>query len=216
MESKMKSVVFLFVSILLTVPAGTRADDCVGIPDLDFSIIRQSHDGPATLLVVPDGSGPPVTEARTPEGLVVDATIHLTLINNCGTEDPVVGYPREDMWLESIGGGLAFCMGGSIADANTDQDGNTRWSLSLMGGGWDEGNCRVMVSGMPLGAAAGLTLNFNSPDLDGNRAVNLGDIAEFAQDYFGGYTFRSDLARDGKVNLSDLAVLAMAMGKICP
>ena len=210
------SVFLLLVSILMLVPVGTQATECTGIPDLDHSIVTQSFQGLATLLVIPDGSGPPVAEARTPEGLVVDATIHLTLINICGTEDPVVGFPREDMWLESIGGGLALCMGGSIADANTDQDGNTRWSLPLMGGGWDEGNCRVVVSGMHLGALAGLTLNFNSPDIDGNRVVNLTDLANFSQDFWGGYAFRSDFLRDGTINLSDVSIFAESMGISCP
>lgn len=192
------------------------AHACVGIPDLDFSIIWQSFEGLATLLVNPDGSGPPVTEAHTSDGLVVDATLHLTLINNCPDEGPVVGYPREDMWLETTGGGLVFCAGGSIADDQTDLEGTTQWSQPMKGGGWDGGNCRIMVAGMALGTLEGLTLNFNSPDLDGNQVVNLADVVLFAQDYFSGFTFRSDLYRDGVLNLSDIVILARSAGLSCP
>ncbi len=213
MKLSLKSMVLIIPILILT---ATPAGACVGIPDLDFSIIWQSFEGLATLLVAPDGSGPPVTEARTSDGMVADATLHLTLINNCPDEGPVVGFPREDMWLESLGGGLAFCIGGSIADYQTDEDGSTQWSLPLKGGGWDEGNCRIMVSGMALGASEGLTLNFNSPDLDGNRVMNLADVVLFAQDYFNGYAFRADLFRDGVVNLSDIVVLARSAGITCP
>jgi hypothetical protein len=192
------------------------AGACVGIPDLDFSIIWQSFEGQATLLVAPDGSGPPVTEARTSDGVVVDATLHLTLINNCPDEGPVVGYPSEDMWLQSLGGGLVFCMSGSIPDDQTDLEGHTQWSHPMKGGGWDEGNCRIMAGGMALGSPEGLTLNFNSPDIDGSQVVNLVDVVLFTQDYFSGHTFRSDLVRDGVLNLSDLVILARSAGISCP
>jgi hypothetical protein len=211
-----KSALYLLAAAFLAVGANAGAEPCTGIPDLDFSIVRQSHQGWATLLVLPDGSGFPLTAARTPDGLVVDATIHLTLVDHCNGLVPVVNFPREDMWLDTVGGGLALCRGGSIADANTDQDGNARWSQPLSGGGWDDGICLVMVNGVALGAGTGLTLNFNSADLDGNLSVNLTDLALFVQDYFGPYAFRSDLARDGTLNLSDLAVMAAAMGKSCP
>jgi len=211
-----KSALIIFVTILLTTLSSHGAMACTGIPDLDRSIISQTFEGLATLLNIPDGSGSPVTEARTADGTVVDATIHLTIITFCNGDEPVVGFPAEDMWLESMGGGMVPCIGGTTADYATDQDGHTQWSLPLMAGGWDEGNCRVMVNGMTLGDPGGLTLNFNSPDIDGNRVVNLTDLAFFSQDYWGGYTFRSDLHRDGVINLSDVSVYAEARGKSCP
>ena len=211
----MKKSALIFVSILLTILFSHGAMACTGIPDLDRSIISQTFQGLATLLNIPDGSGSPVTEARTADGTVVDATIHLTIITFCNGEEPVVGFPAEDMWLESIGGGMVPCLGGTIADYATDLDGHTQWSLPLMAGGWDEGNCRVMVSGMALGNPGGLTLNFNSPDIDGNRVVNLTDLVFFSQDFWGGYAFRSDLVRDGVINLSDVAVYAESVGKSC-
>lgn len=214
MKNLIPSISMAFaVVFLLSGPA--RA--CTGIPDLYYSIVWQAFEGWATLLISPDGSGPPITEARTSDGTVVDATIHLTLLYNCdGVVGSVANFPVEDLWLETVGGGVVFCRGGSIADDPSDLDGNTKWSLPLRGGGWDEGASRVVVNGMPLGSSEGLTLNFNSPDLNGDGQVNLMDVTEFAQDYFSGYTFRSDLFRDGVPNLSDLGSLAEFMGKSCP
>ena len=214
MKNMIPSISMLFVmALLLHGPALA----CTGIPDLNLSIVWQEYEGWATLLISPDGSGPPVTEARTADGTVVDATIHLTLIYDCdGDQGPVANFPVEDMWLESMGGGVVFCIGGSHADGNTDLDGNTQWSQPMRGGGWDEGACRVVVNGMPLGPSEGLTLNFNSPDLDGSGIVNLMEISEFAEDYFSGFTLRSDLHRDSVLDLSDVALMALFFGKSCP
>ena len=213
------SISMIFVMILLLNGPGLvngQALACVGIPDLDYSIVWQEFEGWATVLISPDGTGSSFTEARAADGAAVDATIYMTLIYNCDGVGPVVNYPREDMWLESMGGGVVFCLGGSIADDPTDQDGNTKWSRPLRGGGWDEGACRVVVSGIHLGPAEGLTVNFNSPDLDGSGHVNLMEVSEFAEDFFNGFTFRSDLYRDGALDLSDLVVLTQYFGVSCP
>ncbi len=214
MINMISSISMIFVMVFLF---SGSALACTGIPDLNLSIVWQEFEGWATLLISPDGSGPPVTEARTADGTVVDATIHLTLIYDCdGDQGPVANFPVEDMWLETQGGGVVFFQGGSIADDNTHQDGNAKWSRPLRGGGWDEGASRVVVNGMPLGPSEGVTLNFNSPDLDGSGYVNLMEISEFAEDYFSGFTFRSDLYRDGVLDLSDLVILAEFFGAACP
>jgi hypothetical protein len=52
----------------------------------------------------------------------------------------------------------------------------------------------------------------NSPDLNGDLAVDLADVALFAQDYFGPYNYRSDLCWDGRVGaLNDLTYIAIAL-----
>lgn len=213
MKSSLK---YMMLGVPLVLLMTASASACVGLPDLNTSLIWQNFPGLATLRVQPDGSGPPLTEARVADGTVVDATLHLALNNSCPEDGPVVGFPREDMWLESLGGGMMFCPGGSIADGPTDEDGHTQWSQPLTGGGWDEGNCRVLVAGDPLGSLQGQTVNFNSPDLNGDQVVNLIDVGLFAQDYYGEYHFRSDLARDGVLNLSDLYHLAVSVGQSCP
>jgi len=204
----------VFLPVLST--AGSVQAQCTGLPDLGLSIVTQTYPGQATLLVIPDGSGPPLTAARTAAGTTVDATIHLTLIAYCEGEDPVVGFPMEDMWLESVGGGLVICMGGTTADAATDQNGHTQWSQAMEAGGWDEGPSRVSVNGSPLSGTQDLTLDFNSPDINGDLAVNLSDVALFSQDFWGGFSFRADLWRDGSLNLSDVGALANSVGATCP
>ena len=212
----MKTALFLDLAIGAAVSVVPPAQaDCVGLPDLSRSVVWQTYDGMATLLVIPDGSGPPLTAARTPEGLEVDATIHLTIITYCEGEEPVQAYPREDIWLESVDGGLVACTGGSIADVDTDANGDTHWSLPLRAGGWDEGETMVRISGDVPPSGYGLTLNYNSPDINGDGRVNLSDLAEFSQDYFGGFVFRSDFHRDGALNLSDVAIMASSMGRNC-
>lgn len=198
----------LAATVGLACPPGT-----VGVPDLNFSVVTWGVGSgqTATLLVVPDGSGPPLASARTTGGLAVDATITLVLIDQCG--DPIVGYPREDMWLESQDGGLMLCNGGGAADQDTDANGQTRWMQPLRAGGHSAAPCRVVVVGFLIDE---LPLHFVSPDLNGDRVVSLMDVAQFATAYFGAYSFAADLKADGVVNLSDIAVLAGATGADCP
>jgi len=61
-----------------------------------------------------------------------------------------------------------------------------------------------------------LPIYVNSPDLNGDLAVNLSDIPIFASDFFGSYNYRSDLHYDGIINLSDLSRMAQSMGRSYP
>lgn len=186
-----------------------------GIPDPYLSEAVCAYDGPGvpSLLVVPDGSGPAFTAAHDEDGNVVDATVTLYLRDFQGI--PFPNFPREDMWLEAVDGGLASCQWGVLADEDTDHNGMTWWILPAVAGGFSESNVRVMVNGSPL-FTGNIILRFNSPDLTGDLIVNLADVATFAGDYFGGYQFRSDLHRDGNLNLSDIVVLAQNFGAQCP
>ena len=60
------------------------------------------------------------------------------------------------------------------------------------------------------------TLIANSPDIDGNLIVNLGDLGLFADNFFGEYDFRSDFYWDGVLNLSDVGRMATTFGEVCP
>jgi len=169
-----------------------------------------------TLLVLPDGGGNQLDEARLPSGGTADATI--TLLLRDAYNDPIPNYPREDMWLESEDGGLVLCQGGTIADSDTDQFGMTRWLNPLRGGGHSQTLTVVKVSGAEPELTQGVRLNFNSPDINEDLIVNLLDVALFAEDFFqySVYSFRSDFYRDGTINLADLAVFAPAIGAHCP
>jgi len=57
---------------------------------------------------------------------------------------------------------------------------------------------------------------FNSPDLSGDLKVGLSDVTLFAADFYGPYNYRSDFDWDGEVGLTDLVIMAAAMGATCP
>ncbi len=138
--------------------------------------------------------------------------------------DPQVvpDFPREDLWLEVPG--TSACLGGTIADGNTDEEGWFTFSASpAMGGANDPGDVEsypyVMVNGSVLADENGLLIRpsivFNSPDLNADLFVNLTDVPIFAGDYWGQYNFRSDFNWDGRVNLSDLPWLAAGYDSGC-
>jgi hypothetical protein len=201
----------LLVSLLLLPAAIAQAD--VGGP---YGEYYMAYSGPETLtlMVRPDGGGRSFDEAFLPWGDTADATITLELRN--ANWDPVSNFPAEDLWLESYDDGLVPCLGGTIADANTDALGMTRWQNPLFGGGNSEALTLVLVNGSQLESTGGVHLSFNSPDINGDLVVNLTDVAQFAADYFGVFAFRSDFHRDGMINLQDLATFAQAYGATCP
>jgi hypothetical protein len=186
-----------------------------GIPDLSHCQAWLQYDGAdtPTLMVRPDGQGSAFTEAQLPDGTEVDARVFLRVLD--WNDEPVEMFPREDLWLESRDGGLVYCPGGTIADESTDADGLTWWSRPLAAGGFSQALLAVLVNGDDVWVE-GLRLSFNSPDINGDLAMNLPDVTLFAMDYFNGYRFRSDLYRDGVLDVRDLGRLAAAAGVECP
>lgn len=203
----------LLATVLASAPAVVRGD---GFPSPEHSIVSWSlgEGQSATLLVMPDGGGPPFTAARDPGGAVVDATIRLVLKDY--SDALIANFAAEDMWIESLDQGLVFCAGGSRADHNTDMQGITSWTLPRRAGGWSQAQCRVIMNGQPVTGGIDPALHFNSPDLDGDLEVTLTDIGLFAEAYFGDYAFAADLQFNGAVNLGDIGVLAGAVGAGCP
>jgi hypothetical protein len=187
-----------------------------GVPDLFQSTAEIAFNGPGipSLLVVPDGSGPPFTAAHDPIGNVVDATITLYLRDGSGF--PIVNFPWEDLWLDVVDGGLTGCGYFLNPDQNTDAAGATRWTLPPLAGGYSPGPVLVFINGSPLISNAGLPLQINSPDIDGDAVVNLQDLAILAGDYFGPYDFRCDLNGDGQLNLQDISIFGQHYGARCP
>lgn len=206
------SISLILLSAVLTAwPCFSITD----VPDLYLSeaVCAYSGQGNPSLMVVTDESGPAFTAARDQDGNLVDATITLYLRDSQGI--PLVNFPREDLWLESVDEGLVSCIWGLMADEHTDHNGMTWWVLPPAAGGFSEGYVQVWVSGAPL-ASPGINLRFNSPDINGDLHVNLQDVAIFASDYFVGYHFRSDFYRDGSIDLRDVAILAQKMAAGCP
>jgi hypothetical protein len=208
----MKFLPTLLVFAAVVLPAMSFA----GVGPCDYSTAERAYPGPETVvvMVLPDGTGTPLSAARTLYS-VVDATVTINLLDCFGV--PVSGYPSEDMWLESADGGLAMCVAGSIADANTDANGQAFWVQPLRAGGSSQALTRVLLNGAPLTASAGLAISFNSPDINGDRVVNLTDVPMFATDFYSSvYMFRSDFFYDGTVNLSDVVQMAEGLGSSCP
>ena len=184
---------------------------------------------PVHVIVMPDGGGSLLSDAVTSSGSLVDATIRVQLWID-GNDDPqlppdpevVPNFPREDLWLEVPG--MSACLGGTIADDDTDAEGWFTFSASpAMGGANDPGDEEsypfVMVSGAALADEYGRlirpSLVFNSPDLNADRFVNLTDVQLFAEDFWGQYNFRGDFIWDGIINLSDVVPLAVSQGSSC-
>ena len=115
-----------------------------------------------------------------------------------------------------------YCPGGTIADASTDEQGQTQWTAELLAGLCDEDaglpneeGLLVVINGSPL-TQDPLPYHFNSADMNGDLAVDLTDIVLFAQVYFGAYDYCADYYWDGVVNLSDIVLLAQGNGAECP
>lgn len=178
------------------------------IPDLGSSWVQVD---PGQFVITPAGNGPSLAD----RGVVVQ----LWLRDNF--DQPVAHYPAEDIWLYDSGtADLSLCQGGSIADADTDAEGYTTISHSIAGGGWTQSGLSCYVSGNPIaqtprGSDYILDLEVNSPDLNGDRTVDLSDISIFAEDVES-YAFRSDFNFDGKVDLSDISLFSSWVGEDCP
>lgn len=204
------SVVFVFLFAAL--PTWAQA---TGVPDPAQSTAWLAYPGPEplTLMITPDGTGGYFTDARTPDGSQADATITLRLVDTF--DSPIANFPREDLWIQAESGGIAFCgifnMG---ADVNTGPDGLTIWSRRPKGGGYSQGPMVVHVNGIPLNGPPS-ELYFNSPDISSDGRVSLGDVTFFTMDFYGEFHFRSDLHRDGVINMSDVVPLARWMGRRC-
>lgn len=192
------------------------APAAANLPDLTLS--TATVDGTAACVYsIPDGSGQPFSAAQTNTGATVDATITVTLLNPVG--NPVVGFPLEDVWVESIDGGLQFCATVN-ADADSDASGVTTFSGALAVGGntivANGGGLHIMVLGSAL-VGSDLPLNVLTPDLDGDQVVGLSDTVLFVPLYTGAsYDPAIDFYFDGVINLSDLVQYASGLNTACP
>ena len=203
---------FLACIFVLSLATGALA----GVPDPDesFAEVDPGAVG-AAVWNLPNFQGNGFDAGGDGAGSVVDATITLHLRDING--DPVIGYPFEDLWLESSGGGLVACSNGTTADFSTDASGDTEWTNPMGAGGHSEGETvNVLIAGTALNHP-GLNVIFNSADISGDLAVNLTDVTLFSTDYAAQTgDFRSDFVYDGAINLSDVTLMARGNGTSCP
>lgn len=188
----------LVVSLLcMVLPANAAA----GIP---CEIINTWLEGDTpVVLVTPAGTAPSLAE----QGVV----IHVEVMD-C-TPAPIADFPFQDIWVDADAE-LNLCPGGSVADANTDENGRTTISGTIFAGDHSEHGVTVYVNGIPSDTGP-LDLNFVSPDLNGDRFVNLNDFSIFGQDYDTS-AMRSDLVPDGIVNLADFSRFGQHYFEQCP
>ena len=173
-------------------------------------------DGPGGhVWATPAGTGPSLDQAHGPGPGVVDATIHLEITDTGG--GPIVGYPYEDMWIEGQSQDFAFCIGGTVADADTDTDGRTTFSGPFAAGGkiLPPDQPVVVVAGAPVRNTS-LPLTGNSADANGDLHVDLADIALFIQAIGNPHDIRFDFDLSGGIDLTDVAIFGSAIGQECP
>jgi len=131
-------------------------------------------------------------------GAMVDAPIHIILRD--WNDDPIENYPAEDIWLD--GGSsddFAFCIGGPFQAGGQIPPGTQP---------------AVLVAGIAIWDTD-LPLTINSPDVNGDRLVNLSDVAQLTG-ILGGYAWRFDFNDDGVVNLIDVSIFTSMMAADCP
>jgi hypothetical protein len=210
--------------LLLALPAWAALSDVPVVWDIQIA----HQGGEVSLVILPDGSGPDLTQAMTYQGGPVDAAITVQLISAETCAYWILQFPFEDIWLDPAGENWRAADGSPIqgtfwADRNTDLNGLTEFRRGLRGGGWSTGPLTLYLTGSPAadycrdGAPfPPIAMRFNSPDINADLQVNLIDVVLFTQDFYGDYAYRSDFVWDGVIDLLDLAVLAESFGISTP
>ena len=173
-----------------------------------------------TLTVVPDGSGPGFAGARLESGALWSRPLRLRpWVWVWGGPDepvPLPGFPAEDVFFVTDDGGAA-CPGQGHPDGPSDADGWFTWSDPVAAGGDLAAGATVhlVLAGQPFDEP--LPLAFRSPDLNGDRTVDLVDIVLFTAALAGASgVVAADFNVDGVVNLSDIVIFTPAIGANCP
>ena len=214
---------FLLAGLILYSGAGVARD----FPDI-WGEWTWEHGEPVHIIVAPGCSAQELSDADYFGPVPVDGTVRIQLwIREAGTNPPppypLANFPREDIWLEIPG--ATVCLGGAMADENSDAEGWITFSRHLEMGGWNDPAgpppyATVRLLGLALRDQNGHLISpdivVNSPDVNGDLVTDLVDLSLFATDYFGDYAYRSDFFWDGTVNLADLPVMAQWYGCECP
>jgi hypothetical protein len=200
-----------------------------GVPDHSACTASSAHTGIVSVFTNVDGLGNRIDHAKVyNSSTTVDATITLNVIDTFG--NPIFQYPFEDMWLETDGGDLMICNGGSTADASTDVNGQTTFSGPIYAGGWSNYDkvssahdlCVVMIDGTAISGSAGMDIIFNTADLYTDLIVGTQDTVVFKPLYINGtsgpltYDYRIDYYFDHQITLSDLVLYAGVANTTCP
>jgi len=189
-----------------------------GYPDFDACTVQMPNIGDATpvIFVLPAEGGTPLSEARnlgTCE--VVDATIEVMLVDHLG--QPMHYTLPEELSLGSPGGSFETCGWGAFPDYGPDENGIAYWISNIGAYGRNEGELDVLLNYTPIsGQYPQLNIWVNSADMNGDGTVNIVDVSNFSEHYFGTYDFSADYFPDGVLNLADVVLLALGLGQSCP
>jgi len=209
----LRKIMGLFVCVLVLSSASMAT---AGIPDLTNTLANMDGAGANTVALfnLPNAGGSAFDEAQIyGVGTAIDATITMVVLDAYGA--PVADFPSEDMWLESVDGGMVPCTGGTAADFTTNAAGETSWEDPMNAGGFSTAFTQVMINGLPLNQGP-FAMHFNSADMNGDGAVNLADVGNFSSVFYGAYNFSADFSADGVLNLTDVGRLAQGSGTMCP
>lgn len=181
-----------------------------GVPDPGKSEVSTAG---GAVTITPAGNG----QSLLSRGAGIDVTVR------DANGLPIPTYPGQDIWVDDAGSGdINLCQGGSAADADTDANGFTTITGIISGGGNTQAGMSVYVSGVALtltvdGVDTVIDLDVNSPDINGDRVVDLSDISIFSGDLAPPATaFRSDFNHSGNVDLSDISLFSGWIGEVCP
>ncbi|HOX24552.1 MAG TPA: hypothetical protein PLL30_02185 [Candidatus Krumholzibacteria bacterium] len=178
-----------------------------------------------SMYLVPNGAGTPLSACRGPGGAITQASI--TVIVRDANSQPVAGLTNRDVRIAQAQPGINWCPdtfypppfhGPNCADADTDAAGVTTFTQAYHGGGIEATGSQVWVreaNGQFAAIPGLLPVLMNSFDNNGDGAINLSDIANFAAD-MGTPNYRSDFNYDGIVNLSDIVICIAVLGVTCP
>jgi hypothetical protein len=214
----------ILAAVLLLCGAATVHAQGPSDPDPVFSQVTPAYAGQVSLFCLPNGLGDPLTQAFAFGGQQVDARVRFQAMN--AQNMPIVGLPVERMWLENLVGNLYLCPPNplrfaSVASMPTDPAGITEFTGPIFAGGYTGPGQPLQVfvewaNGLVVPIPPNLNISLNSPDLNGDGVVNLGDVVIFTQDFFGPYNYRSDFFWDGVLNLSDVARMSQGLNTVCP
>lgn len=181
-----------------------------GVPDPGKSEVSTAG---GVVTITPGGNG----QSLLSRGAGIDVTVR------DANGLPIPAYPLQDIWVDDANtGDINLCQGGSTADADTDDNGFTTITGIISGGGNTQAGMSVYVSGVALtltvdGVDTVIDLDVNSPDINGDRVVDLSDISIFSGDLAPpANAFRSDFNHSGNVDLSDISLFSGWIGESCP
>ena len=160
----------------------------------------------------PAGDGPALAD--------IGAVIEVIVLDSSGS--PVPGMRAEDFWIQRLTPPNTLCGASqsSAADGPTNVDGRTTMSGSVAAGGFFDNDAYAIAAGFAVQALPEcdlpLPLVFVSPDMNGDLAVDLNDLAIFAASFPpNDYAKQADLNGDGVIALVDVALLAKHWGHSC-